>query len=78
MGLEHEQSQGNTAPVSLELCGLPTAACPACGSTWLVTAISLDPQTYDIAAWKLEGARCYDCNSTVTLACPPDHPDFLP
>jgi hypothetical protein len=68
----------SSAPAPVELGGIPTAACPMCGSPWFITAVSLDPDTYEIASWQLQNVRCQDCSTLVTLACPPDHPDFQP
>ena len=69
---------GTSSPSGpVELRGLPTAACPLCGGTWFVTAVTLDPDTYEIASWMLQGVTCHDCGSLVTLACPPDHPNFF-
>jgi hypothetical protein len=67
----------SSAPVApVELKGIPTAACPLCGCTWFITGVSLDAETYEISSWMLAGASCHDCGTLVTLACPPDHPDF--
>jgi hypothetical protein len=70
--------QDGTLPPPMNLVGIPTAACPVCGCTWLMTAVCLDPDSYEISSWRLQGAHCHDCGTLVTLACPPDHPDFRP
>lgn len=62
----------------VDLGGIPTSACPMCGCTWLVTAVNLDPDSYEIVSYMLQGVRCFDCGTLITLACPPDHPDFDP
>jgi hypothetical protein len=72
---------GEINPVSknpsypVELRGIPTAACPMCGGSWFTTAVALDLETYEIASWQLQGAKCFECQSEITLACPLDHPD---
>lgn len=71
-GFDH--TQPSALPVDVG--GIPTAACAVCGCTWIVTSVNLDPETYEIASWLLHDARCHDCGSIVTLACPPDHPEF--
>jgi hypothetical protein len=79
--MEQTPAIGSTPSASatnptVELSGIPTASCPMCGCTWFVTSVSLDVETYEISSWILAGATCHDCGTVVTLACPPDHPDF--
>lgn len=69
---------GFLLPPPVELMGIPTAACPVCAGVWFITMVCLDPDTYEIASWRLQDVRCADCGSRVTLACPPDHPDARP
>jgi len=71
-------NESSSPTVTVELGGIPTSACPMCGCTWLVTAVSLDHDTYEISSYMLQGVRCFDCGTVITLACPPDHPDFDP
>jgi hypothetical protein len=66
----------NSKALTVELGGIPTSACPMCGCVWLVTAVSLDHETYEISSYMLQNVKCLDCGTLVTLACPPDHPDF--
>jgi len=51
--------------------GVPTAACPACGSEWFNVPVKFDKETYDIETWGLEGS-CYNCETLVTVVCPVD------
>jgi len=57
--------------------GIPTSICPNCNSNWIVTAVRLDPESYEIDGWLLDNAKCFDCGSIITLACPADFPDIL-
>jgi hypothetical protein len=61
--------------MSFDYSGLPTSICPNCNSNWIITAVMLDPNTYEIGGWKLDGARCISCDSIITLACPSDNPE---
>jgi hypothetical protein len=62
---------GGGADVTLDAQGLPTAACPACGDTWLLVPVTFDAETYEIAAWGTE-AECYSCKTRLTACTPVD------
>lgn len=67
LGMHSNETEGS----SLDLQGLPTAACPACGCTWLMVPMTFDPETYDVAAWGTEGS-CFGCGSRLTVCTPVD------
>lgn len=62
----------DTDPV-LDLRGIPTHACPACGSRLMKVIASFED--FDIAMW-LMNAECAECGSLLTAPCPPDKPDY--
>lgn len=55
----------------LDARGIPTASCPICGEQWLKVPMIFDDETYDVAAWGLEG-ECMSCGTLVTICCPTD------
>lgn len=55
----------------LDARGIPTAACPNCGERWMHVALLFDEETYEIAAWQLEG-ECVSCGTLMTACCPVD------
>lgn len=58
-------------PEPLNFSGVPTAGCPVCGDQWLNVPMIFDDETYDVAAWALEG-ECFSCGTRVTVCCPVD------
>ena len=57
--------------MTLDARGVPTAGCPACGSSWLNVPVLFDPDTYEISAYGTE-AECYGCGTLVTACTPVD------
>jgi hypothetical protein len=55
----------------LDARGIPTAGCPACGERWFNIPVVFDVETYEMAAWGLEGS-CFSCGTLVTVCCPVD------
>lgn len=55
----------------MDLSGVPTAACPACGSTWLMVPVTFDAETYEPAAWGTDGS-CFGCGAKLTVCTPVD------
>lgn len=51
--------------------GIPTAACPNCGGEWFKVPMTFDLETYDVAAWGMDG-ECYGCGALLTVCCPAD------
>jgi len=51
--------------------GIPTAACPNCGSDWLKVVVVFDKDTYEMDAWGLDG-ECFSCGTLLTVVCPVD------
>jgi hypothetical protein len=54
--------------------GIPTAACPACGSSLIRITVEFDLDTYEIISYLLDDAQCYECNSLITAPTPLDVP----
>ena len=54
--------------------GIPTCACPACGSHLLEITASFNPDTYEIEMYLLDNARCAMCQAHLTAPTPIDHP----
>jgi hypothetical protein len=54
--------------------GIPTCACPACGSTLIQITAAFCPQTYEIEMYLLDDACCAQCNALLTAPTPIDHP----
>jgi hypothetical protein len=58
--------------MTLDLRGIPTAACPNCGSTLFNINASFDVETYEIEMYLLD-CKCAECGSLLTAPTPPDH-----
>jgi len=58
--------------MTLNLRGIPTAACPNCGSTLFNINASFDVETYEIEMYLLD-CKCAECGSLLTAPTPPDH-----
>ena len=54
--------------------GIPTAACPLCGSVMLNITAQFDPETYEISLYFLD-AKCSDCGCLLTAPTPLDKSD---
>lgn len=54
--------------------GIPTCACPACGSHLLEITALFSPDTYEIEMYLLDNARCAMCQAELTAPTPIDHP----
>ena len=50
--------------------GIPTCACPTCGSRLLEITASFSPDTYEIEMYLLDNARCAMCQSHLTAPTP--------
>ena len=59
----------------LDAQGLPTAECPNCASALFKTAMSFDPDSYEVAMYFLEG-ECVSCGTLVTLPTPLDRENY--
>ena len=68
-GVGHKDAE--VSAVALDARGIPTAGCPNCGEQWLKVPMIFDDETYDIAAWGLEG-ECFSCGTLVTVCTPVD------
>lgn len=64
-------SRSNDMTGQLSFRGIPTAACPNCGSSWFNVPMTFDPETYDVAAWGMDG-ECFGCGALLTVCCPAD------
>jgi len=51
--------------------GVPTAACPNCGSTMLNINAVFDPETYLVGFYMLD-CKCAECNTLLTAPTPVD------
>jgi hypothetical protein len=60
----------------VNLRGIPTPACPCCGSTLLRMTVQFDPNTYEIQMYLLDDAECIDCGCLITAPTPLDHPEY--
>jgi len=54
--------------------GIPTCACPACGSHLLEITASFSPDTYEIEMYLLDNARCAMFQAHIAAPTPVDHP----
>jgi hypothetical protein len=52
--------------------GIPTCACPSCGSLLLQIVAVFNHETYEIDSYLLDNASCFDCGSLVTAPTPLD------
>jgi len=52
--------------------GIPTAACPACGSNLLRVTASFNHETYEIDMYLLDNATCAECDALITAPSPAD------
>jgi|LakMenEpi03Aug12_release.lakeMendotaPanAssembly.Ray.scaffolds.fasta_scaffold1173144_1 hypothetical protein len=52
--------------------GIPTSVCPNCDCTWFNVPITFDQDTYEIAAYGLDGVTCWSCNQPITPPIPID------
>jgi len=53
--------------------GIPTPACPCCGSTLLRLTVQFDPDTYEVEMYLLDDAECAQCKCLITAPTPLDH-----
>lgn len=71
-GRKRRKSKFLADPVTvLDARGIPTSECPNCGESWFLVVAIFDDETYDIAAWGLDG-ECYSCGTLLTVCCPVD------
>jgi hypothetical protein len=54
--------------------GIPTCACPACGSHLIQITAAFCPHTYELEMYLLDNACCAVCHSLLTAPTPIDHP----
>jgi rRNA maturation endonuclease Nob1 len=52
--------------------GIPSAACPACGSNLIQITASFNYETYEIDMYLLDNAECAECGSLLTAPTPLD------
>jgi hypothetical protein len=52
--------------------GIPTCACPDCGSSLLRIVATFNYETYEIDSYLIDNAVCFDCGSLVTAPTPLD------
>jgi hypothetical protein len=55
--------------------GIPTAACPCCGSSLFRITAEFDPETYELVSYLLDDAVCASCECLLTAPTPLDHPN---
>jgi hypothetical protein len=55
----------------LDARGIPTAACPLCGSKLLRITAEFD-ENYEIIRYLLNDAQCFECKSMITAPTPID------
>lgn len=51
--------------------GIPTTACPQCGSQYIKAIVQFDPTDYEIGLYFLDG-ECSVCGTLLTLPTPID------
>jgi len=51
--------------------GIPSAACPTCGSNLFVIVATFDPETYELDTYLLDGS-CLHCGTLLTIPTPDD------
>jgi hypothetical protein len=54
--------------------GIPTCACPACGSHLIQITAAFCPHTYELEMYLLDNACCAQCSALLTAPTPIDHP----
>jgi hypothetical protein len=54
--------------------GIPTCACPACGSQLIKITAAFCPHTYELEMYLLDDAQCAECQALLTAPTPIDHP----
>lgn len=57
--------------------GIPTAACPCCGSALMRITAQFDAETYELISYLLDDAQCAECNCLLTAPTPLDHPEVI-
>lgn len=57
--------------MTLDMRGIPTAACPNCASTMLNINAKFDTETYEIEMYMLD-CKCAECGTLLTAPTPPD------
>lgn len=67
----HVRRVDGVETLELDARGIPTAACPTCGEGWFTVPVVFDEETYEVAAWALEG-MCISCGTVLTVCCPAD------
>lgn len=63
--------------MSLDLQGIPTAMCPACGCRQFKMVVWFDEETYEVSGYGLEECECYSCGCKITPPTPLDLPENL-
>lgn len=58
----------------LDVRGIPTPECPACGSWLLKICVTFDEE-YNIGGYLLNG-ECAMCGTLITVPTPIDHPNY--
>ena len=53
--------------VLVDFRGIPTCACPVCGSHLLEITAAFCPETYEIEMYLLDNARCAMCQTHLTV-----------
>ena len=61
----------------LDIRGIPSPVCPCCHSTLLRLTVEFDPDTYEIAGYLLNDAKCVECHCLITAPTPLDHPNYI-
>ncbi len=59
----------------MDMRGLPSPVCPACGETWVVLPVKFCKDSYTIVMWGTDG-HCYKCKTLMTACTPEDLPEF--
>jgi hypothetical protein len=54
--------------------GIPTCACPVCGSNLIQITAIFSPLTYELEMYLLDNASCAECQTLLTAPTPIDNP----
>jgi len=57
--------------IMIDVRGIPSAACPLCGSKLLRITAEFD-ENYEIVRYLLNDAQCFECKSMITAPTPID------
>lgn len=68
--MERDRDWPEHATAGVDLRGIPTRACPACGCTQFKVLVELDE--HGNISWYTLSGYCYGCESAVTLMEPID------